>query len=243
MGAQPQKRTGFQQGVFQTSKNKKERLGTLRVTRDGRKWRYAKAGSSALVAGKMGIAPVINSDHMNQTCPETAKGARQLTLTVTAGTAIAEDALEGGYFHINDDAGKGHQYPIQGNTAISGSGTSISITLEEPIQVALTTSSEFTLVASPWLGVTESTTEESLPVGIAPVAVTGTYYYWALTGGPAIALVAGSPAVGTMLTLSGTAGALAAINATLDIDQPIIAISHGTAGVSGEYKPIFLKID
>ena len=51
----PMKRTGFQQGLLQESATAKEMVGTLRITRDGRKFRYAKAGGSALAAGKANI--------------------------------------------------------------------------------------------------------------------------------------------------------------------------------------------
>lgn len=241
----PIKKAGFRQGVMEISAEKKEELGTLRITRDGRKFRYAKAGASALSAGKMGVAPAIDAEVMNEACAYAhAIGDYTFTETITAGVAFAENFFAGGFLQINDATGEGYQYMIESSTAVTATGTSITISLYDPIKVALVAStSEFTLAASTLQGVTESTTEENLPVGIAPVAVTAAYYYWIQTGGEALALVAGTPAVGSMLTLSSTAGALAAINATLDIDQPIVAISWGTVGVAGEYKPVKLMLD
>ena len=237
----PFKKAGFRQGVYQISSTAKETLGTLRILADGRKFRYAKAGATALSPGKMSVAADVAAAVLNKACPATAVGETVLTLT-TASATYAEDYFKGGAMHINDEAGEGHAYPIVGSSAVSA-GTSIVVTLEEPIKVALTTSSEFTLVHSPWMATVESTTEESLPVGIPPVDVTAAYYYWSQTGGPAIALYDGNNAIGSMLTLDATAGALTAINTTLDIDQPICAIAWGTVGVSTEYKPVFLKID
>lgn len=245
MGDSPIKLRGFAQGIMEISATAKEMLGTLRILQDGRKFRYALAGTTALVAGKMGQAAAIASGRMNQAITTAAAiGTTCLTLTVTAGEAIAENALVGGFLQINDAAGEGYQYLITSNSAITAARTSIVITIENPgIRKALTTSSEYTLAHSPWSGVVESATEEALPVGIPPVDVTASYYYWAQTAGPALALIAGTPAVGSMLTLSSTAGALTAINATLDIDQPICGISWGTVGVATEYKPVFLKLD
>ena len=237
----PFKKAGFQQGVYQISSTAKETVGTLRILADGRKLRYAKAGASALAAGKMSVAAAVAAAVTNKACPATAIGEKVLTLTIASAT-YAEDYFKGGAMHINDAAGEGYAYPIAGSSAVTA-GTSITVTLEEGIKVALTTSSEFTLVHSPWMATVESSTEENLPVGIPVVAVTAEYYYWAQTGGPAIALYAGNNAVGSMLTLSSTAGALAAINSTLDVDQPICAVAWGTVGVSTEYKPVFLKID
>ena len=104
--------------------------------------------------------------------------------------------------------------------------------------------SEFTLAHSPYMAVVTTTAEENLCVGVAPIPVTAAYYFWAQTGGPALAVVAGTPAVGTVLTLSGTAGALGAIATPLDVDVAYqVGIAWGTVGVAGESKPVFLTLD
>ena len=46
----------FTQDVGETSPAKREAVGALRITADGRKFRYAKAGSAALPAGAMLLA-------------------------------------------------------------------------------------------------------------------------------------------------------------------------------------------
>jgi len=114
--------------------------------------------------------------------------------------------------------------------------------LKNKIQVALTTSSEATLVHSPWQAVTETTTPENFPVGTPAKAVPIANFYWAQTGGVANSLIENTPAVGTMLTLGADSGSLIAINTTLDIDQPIVAITWGTAGRDQEYCPVMLRI-
>lgn len=244
MSLGPFKRSGFKQGIHGISSSKREELGTLRMLQDGRKFRYAKAGGADLAAGKMGIGPSVNSNHANQTGIAAAVATMQLTLTVTAGTAIAENQLAGGFLQINDSDGEGYQYSIQSNSAIDSSGTSIILGLNEGLRVAMTTSSEFTLIASPWYGATESATEENQPVGIAPVAVTTLYYYWAQTGGVAIAFMDSTPAKGAMLTLGTVAGSLKAMtSATWDNDQPILGHKIGLAGVNDEFGPVMLTID
>lgn len=234
----------WNQGIFDISSTQKEILGQLRHTPDGRKFRYSKAGASALAAGKVGVAPAAVANHINKNVAvAVAIGDKEVQVTVGA-TAVTADQYKDGFLQVNDGTGEGHQYPIESNTACDASGTTV-VKLQDHVKVALVTggTSEVSLIYNPWTGVTESTTEENVPVGIAPVAVTAAYYYWAQTGGPAIALIAGTPAVGTMLTLSATAGALAAINGTLDIDQPYFAQMLATAGVATEYKPVKLMID
>lgn len=240
----PMKLRGFAQGLYEISATKKEKLGTLRIDQYGRKFRYCKANaSSALSAGKLGVAASMNAGFVNEAMAAIATvGTKMLELTVAGGAAISENDLVGGQFQVNDATGEGQAYVIDSNTAIGASGTSITITLEEGIKVALTTSSEITLVHAPQLGVQESTTMY-VPVGVPLVAVTVSYYYWAQTGGLGICLMDGALAHGTMLQQSnGTAGALETY-ATGTIAFPPIACVFGQTSVDTEYNPVWLMID
>jgi len=240
----PMKRAGFSQGIYQQSATAKELLGTLRVTQDGRKFRYAKAGGT-LAAGKLTLGASINAAHADEAIlAAVAIGTKVLNLTVTAGTAIAANQLAGGLFLVNDATGEGQCYVIESNSAISGSGTAITVMLQDPILVALYTTSEFTLAHNPFYGVTHSATAEQIPTGIPQIAVTSAYYFWAQTGGPCVCLQHATPAVGTNLIAStSTAGAVDPIASSVDVDCPIVGYQWGTAGVAGEYQPVFLTID
>jgi hypothetical protein len=235
------KRAGFSQGIYQTSSTRKETVGILRILQDGRKFRYAKAGTSNISAGKLQMPAAVAAAVVNKTSIAAAIGTMQLTLTIASAT-YAEDYFKGGFLQINDAAGEGIQYPIESSTAVAA-GTSITIALSEGIKVALTASSEFSLIHNPWMATVESATEENTPVGIPVVAVTAAYYYWCQTSGMAIALSDSTPAKGTMLVPGTVAGSVAAMNATLDIDIPVIGRMFGTAGVDTEYKPIILTIE
>jgi len=245
--ARPQKRAGFAQGIMAISADKKEAIGTLRVTHDGRKFRYAKADASGLGAGKMSVASEPNAQIIDVNVVAAAAGARTIQLTgLTWAADIDENGLAGGYLQICDGTNEGLQYLIESNTAFVTGLTTIDITLEEPLQEALSGSgtTEVSVIPSLWYDTTESEVEESIPVGIPPVDVTADYYYWSQTGGVAIALCHGTPAVGTMLVLSSMPpGGLRAMAASVDIDTPIVAKQIATVGVSGEYKPVQLLID
>jgi hypothetical protein len=238
------KRAGFQQSVFAQSAAKKEEVGALRILRDGRKFRYAKAGSSALAAGKLAVAAAVHANVMNEACTAIHPiGEVVFTETITAGVAWTENYFAGGYLHINDGTGEGHQYKIISSSAVGAGGTSITLMLDEPIRVATagTVASEFSIIHSPWMASVESTTL-GCPVGITPIVVTAAYYYWAQTGGPTIALSLNTDAVGKPLYQSTTtAGAIAGTVAARYYPQ--IGIALGTAGVSGEYKPVMLTLD
>lgn len=245
----PMKITGWKQGIYEQSPYRLEKLGTLRVLQDGRMFRYAKAGTTALVAGRMGKAANPDSDHVNETVAVAAVVAykHKIAITVTAGTAIADGDLIGGYLLIQHGDGLGYMYGIEGNVAISATGTAMVVDLEEPLKVAVATTTEISLIHSPWLGVDENATQETFPCGIAPRAVTASHYYWCQTHGMACILGgAGGETVGTMLIQSSTEGSLEALSGgagtTVDPDQPLVGIAYTTL-VQYEHAPVWLQID
>jgi hypothetical protein len=243
MPAKPLKQT-YLQGVMSTSATKKDDLGTLRIEADGRAYRYCKAGSSDLAAGKMGVCAVAVANHINKApVADVAAGAKSLSITVGA-TAVTAGQYEGGWLQVNDGVGEGTMIPIKAHTACASAGTTV-ITLADPLPLALTNAgSEVSLIPNPWNGITETDVEENVPAGVAPVAVTASYYYWAQVAGPACVLVSGTPAVGSLLTLAATAGAVGALSTTIatTVTQPIIGTMLATAGVTTEYKPVLLNI-
>lgn len=242
MSTSPMKKAGFAQGIYQTSSTQKESLGTRRILKDGREFVYAQAGAADLAAGKLGVSAAVNADHADEAIlAAVAIGVKTLTVTVTAGTAIAENALKGGALQINDKTGAGYSYPIEANSAISASGTEVNLTLEEGIKVALDTTSEFTLVHNPWKGIVESTTV-ACPVGVPVVAVTTLYYYWAQTRGLACVLMGDPVALGTdVIQDTATVAGSTAIMADASV-IPAVGTVHGSAGVDTEYQPVILKI-
>jgi hypothetical protein len=248
MAVRPLKRTGFSQGLYQISSTAKEKLGTLRITRDGRMFRYGRAGATALIAGECSAAPAIAADVMNEACASAhAIGEMQVTETITAAAAAyGEDHFQGGYLQINDATGEGHQYLIENSTAVAVGGTAITLGLAEAIRVALVAStSEFTIAKSIWQGLTITTTDENLCAGNHIVPVTATYYCWVQTHGPGLYMAEDASAVGTVLVLDDTkAGNLASIATPLDIDVCYqVAVAWGTAGANDEKKPCFYTID
>ena len=235
----------FAQGLYETSSTQKEELGTLRFTGDGRKFRYALNGDTALAVGAMTISPAAVANHINCSVVAAAVGDTSVSLTA-GGTAVTLDQYKDGYLQINDGTGEGYSYGIDSNTACGTTGTTI-LKLKRPVAVALVASatSEASLIKNPYSGiVVATTTQAAIPAGIPPVVVTAAYYYWSQTAGLAICQVDGTPAVGTRLILSDAVGGnLEAENTTLDIDEPVVGWLYYTIGVDLEYKPVILSID
>ena len=240
--SRPLKIAGFQQGHFDVSSLQKEMLGRLTITDDGRKFRYAQAGASALHAGYMAIGNKSASTVVKQAGLVVPTGTTQINFTITSAT-FASNYFAGGYLQINSGTGQGLQYLIQASSAVTA-GTSITIGLAESIQVALDATTYFTLVPSPWALTTESSTATNIPAGVSPIAVAANYYYWAQTGGIANVLISGTPAIGSILTLGGVAGSLAIVSTTIatEVVEPIVGIVVGT-GTDTQFSAVKLLLD
>jgi hypothetical protein len=120
-------------------------LGEYGGTQDGRLYRFGKAGAVALAPGKVAVSEATAANHTNRAVAS-AVGVGEYTVTFTLGaTAAAADLYKDGYLNVNDAAGEGCMYRIEGHPAVL-SGGSMTVTLAEPVKVALTTSSEVSLV-------------------------------------------------------------------------------------------------
>jgi hypothetical protein len=207
---------------------------------DGRKFRYAKVGGSALVAGHMTQGPAIVADHQNRAvAAAVAIGGRTVTATLGA-TAATAGQYAGGYLVVNDATGEGHYYKISTNAAADASGV-ISVELVEPVKVALVAStSEVSLIPNPWNGVIDYPTTSTLnPTGVAPFAVPASSFCLLQTGGPSNVLIDGTVGVMTGIAVpASVAGAVKVMAATLS--QVGYALQ---AGVDTEYNAVFLTID
>lgn len=247
MATQPIKRGGWAQGLYAQSSSAKESLGSLRITKDGRKFRYGKAGGT-LAAGNMTIGATADTAHTNETLVAAiAKGSYNFPITVTAGTAIAANQLADGLFIVQDGTGEGQCYTIMGNSAISASETIVNISLEDPIITALDTTSEVSLIHNPFYGVRHSATAEQIATGIPLIAVTSAYYCWLQTGGPCCWFNEPGTAAGVgtnMISGTYTAGSVTPATGWLtEALLPIVGYAWGEVGEGTQYTPGFLTID
>lgn len=227
-------------------------LGVRSTTGDGREFRYIQAGASALIAGQLTQAAGPQSNYVDVTAVAVAAGATTATLTVSTGTAVVANQFAGGFYQTYGTVanGGGQNLLIGGNTAVSASGTTITITLSDAPSVAITTSATVNIIPPPYTGIIQvPSTVTGKVAGIALAVnpnpsttlngLTALYYGWVQIKGVANALIAGTPAIGTGLSApnAGTAGALQVTAATL-MD---IATNLKT-GSDGRYGPVDLLI-
>lgn len=227
------------QQLFSSSATQQAELGARAVAPDGRVFRYVKAGGTALVPGKLQQSSAIVANHQNVAVASAAAiGATSVTVTLGA-TAATANQYANGFLIINDVTGEGHTYKIKSNPAADSAAT-LTVTLEDAIVVALTTSSEACLIANPYNGViVNPTTPTASPVGVAIYPVAASEFGWIQTKGVVSCLADGAITVGLGIAPSqSVAGAVKATATTLDnIGRAF------QAGVDTEYRTVFLSLD
>jgi hypothetical protein len=217
-------------------------LGAKATTGDRRYFRYAKIGAVATVPGKVYQGPTEDTTNNNPsgglTPAETAIGAT--SVTITSSTTHTVNDLAGGFMSVNVTPGQGYYYKIKGNTAVTGAANMV-VYLEDPIIIALTTSSMVTFQKNLYNGIIVApATMTNAIVGVPTNIFTAAYYAWIQTGGQCSVLETGTGTCGTALGVlqGGTIGSLApAIAGT-----PIIGFAQGT-NITGEYGHVFLTLD
>lgn len=229
-----------EQDIRSTSATKNVEFGAVGVTSDGRVYRYAQAGATALDPGKLAVNADLVANHTNIAVAEAAAvGAKRVKVTLGA-TAATADQYQEGYLTVNDATGEGIQYKIASNPAI-GSAQAGYIELDEPIRVALTTSSEVTLKPNTYAGIVISATDQAdQPVGVPNVTIPASNYGWVQTHGECAVLADEAVTKGLALTIgTGVAGAVEALDAAGEFQIGVAS----EALVDTEYRAAFLQMD
>ena len=214
-----------------------------RYTQDstGRSWRYAKAGASNLGRGKLTVAATVDAQRINLSMPVApVAGAKSIKVTIGTGNA-AENDYRDGWFVVQDGAGEGRSYPIEGHSAITASAAGF-FKLGEPVDtLGVITEANVDLIKNFYDGVVISVTDQAdLVAGVPNVAVTAAYYHWEQTWGPCSVWFDEAVANGTALTIgTGTAGQVEAVDGA---GEPLVGYVAGTAGVDTEYQLVDLQI-
>lgn len=225
--------------LYNSETNASHRLGQMGMTADGRKFRYAKAGGVTLVTGNLLQSPARSTDFTDLGVAAAAVGDKTITVTLGS-TAATANMFAQGQAVVSVTPGLGQIFTIASHPAADASATLV-LTLEEPVRVALTTSSKITLHLNDYNGVVASpTTRTGKTVGVATYPIPTTKYGWIQTGGPSAALSdATVAALGEGLSPStSTAGSTTKAVTLLE--------RIGTASllqVSGKVEPIYLEID
>lgn len=238
--------TGFAQvsaqAILSESSTQLHSLGTYMETADGRGFRYAKNGAVATVAGKVYQGPALDATNMQPSGGLTPAAAAigDTSVTISTSTTLAANLLAGGYMSVVVTPGQGYTYRIKGNTVTAGAA-GLVVTLEDPIQIALTTSSRVIFTRHPYDGIViEPGTPTARIAGVPTFIITAAYYGWVQTKGPCAVLFTGTGAAGKVVgsLTGGTSGSMAPAIAATNIGG-----EHMATGITTEYSMIYLRID
>lgn len=215
-------------------------LGVYGETQGGRGYRYCKVGAVATVSGKVYQSAAL--DATNQTLSGgfavAAAAIGDTAVTTTATTTLAANLVAEGYLSVDVTPGQGELYKIKSHPAASAAV--VTFTLDDPIRVALTTSSRVIVTKHPYDSIViEPGTPTGVIVGVAQNIKTAAYYGWIQTYGVASVLFTGTGVAGKAVgsLSSGTSGSSApAIAAT-----NILGYNQATS-ITGEYAFVYLTI-
>ena len=229
--------------------DQRHKLGTRATTPDGRVFYYAEASNAAIARGGNvvnGIAAVAAHD-MDLAAAATSAGATSFT-TGTSLT-VTKDQYADGYVYLNDGPGEGEIYKVKSNTAVSGA-TGLSITIDEPdgFITALTTSSLFGLMYSPYKDihiVDGNGTPTTGVVGVTTAPVTADYFCWVQTAGPAAVLMGAQVGIvgdGIAISQQDEDGTVERTDYSDEADLVNLGHSMGIAAVATDYQWVMLEI-
>ena len=198
-----------------TKSTKQMPLGTRAITSDGRVFRHAQNGATALAAHALCITAAQGpastaTDQVFYSNYTAGTTYIKLGLSTVALPALSANYFEDGYMVvISTDTAYNQIARIDSNEALVSSTALGQLTgiwlgpdgLEKAVDTATAIAK---LVANPYKKVVVSTAANGpgYPLGIAPVYVAANYYFWVQTWGPALA-VAGEGVRATIDTQPG----------------------------------------
>jgi len=226
------------QGIYEMSETAKAELSTRLAFADGRVFRYAKAGATALAPGKICKVGALDAQINKAVTTAVVVGGKVITLTTSSAITTAAE----GYLTINDADGEGIIYKIRKTAANATTSTSTDVTIYDSIATALETTSEGSVLYNPYEQVEIIAAITDLIIGVPPITVTAEYYFWLQTWGPCPIWSEGTPAVGVIVQAGVSVGADGPGGTTTYAAGPMPIGVQMQVGVSAEYKLVHLMI-
>lgn len=232
------------QGIFEEDSTQRAPLGTrLRVGE--RTFYYAQAGA-ALLAGQVACVPRFAASDQSGLCACASATTGATTITITAGTAYAANALVDFFISpaVSASAGAGLLLKIKSHGAITSAGTG-ALTLYDAVP-SLIAGQAVSLTPSPFDGVIIGSQALDAAVGVAPIAVTASNYFWLQTWGPTNVKHAASTPANAVLHLGTIGGVVCTFDATTQGGIAGVAKQIGynlfMAATATQYNPVMITI-
>jgi hypothetical protein len=182
-------------------------VGTAAQDRIGRVYRYCQVGALPLVVGNV-IQSAAAEPAFTDMAPQLTNSGATVVRVTPGAAAAAANTYADGFATISTAPGFAETYGIEKHPAIV-STTAFDLTLysDEPIQTALTTASRVDIRQNPYKGVVQAplTALTGVVVGVAIHAALANEYCWIQTWGPCGVLTTGTPAIGAVVAVPGSA--------------------------------------
>lgn len=225
------------QDIHSSSADQLHRLGETIFANDGRAFRYAKAGA-ALVAGNFQQCQAEDTDTQDMTAVAASVG--DLTIASTSSVTVTANEYAEGFICVSVTPGVGRQYKIKGHAAYTSAAPTFNLD-NDPVKVALTTTSRLDAIANPYLAtVVAPTTRTGAVVGLAVHPIAASEFGWLQVAGVGTVVFDGTITVGLEVVSSdGTAGGVETIADGANELLPILGRAL-TGGSTGEYGMILI---
>ena len=224
----------------------KHPLGTLMTFQDGRKFRYAHNGGTAIAEGLLAVSEALVAHHGSDgdlAVATTAAGSTTIDVTLE-GTLAAANLYAEGYLWFNAAGTSVHEfYKIKSHPAI-GSSSAGTITLDEEsgLHQAVTNGTDTAgLMKNPYKDVIKSTAAlVERPIGLTVNNFTADYYGWVQTAGLSVAKIDAGSTAALNTPLSPSANHVGQLGPVGADTTGGIARIVSLAAVDNEYCPVFL---
>lgn len=230
--------------TFSTYTSERYPVGTRAYIEDGRIFRFAEVGATALVVGDMNQGEAPSANTQTELIDTLAAGVTTLTGVGSTFGAQVANAFKYGYIHT-DNATTLPIMRIKSNTAIAAGGTG-SVTLFTPTPTAIADANTVSYIKNVWRDVIQSvaTTPTAVPTGVCRTAAAAANFCWLQTGGvttvqydAAVAIAAVGDPVETGVA-AGAVGGIAVVGVT-----QIVGHLVGMVEADAEQILVFLCID
>jgi len=217
-------------------------LGGIMAFADGRRFRYGRAGATAILTGQL-CQQTLNDANFDELVVPTARaiGDKEITLT-TGATAATVDQFADGYLNVEDDAGEGYLYTVKSNAAAATTST-LTMQLYEGLQVAWTTATTVGIFVNPFaLVLIHPSPATAMLVGVTPRAFPLSTYGWFQTWGPCSVEIEGTVVINENVIDSASAdGAVAPTASTAAGEENYVGVVMEVAATT-EYGIVALDL-
>ena len=238
------------QSVYEVFTEARHRPGTRGTLGDGRQFEYVRHdGAAAIGKGKLAVYEPMAAGS-DQLAPDAA-GIGDTTIVVSVTLTLTANELVGGFVTIDSTPGEAEMYGITGHIAHTAGDLTLSI--ERPIVVALTTGSDLSIVHGPAsVHISTGVAAEGLATEVAagvplvtvPIGSTTPQYSWIQKTGFANVLFGTAVgSVGDVLGYGKDSGSFqVSVEAESVAQTPELGIIVALLPVNAEYAAVRLSI-